>query len=202
MKALITSLLLAGATSAPGAIVLLAHQNIPIPTSFFGVSVDLESGATETDFDGIVGGDANFVLGGGGITNDADRSAAIPSWQPLRTGPSNTDALRNLGIGEVVDAGSSSYSTGFGGSGDPNSHFPEFTPGTPGYIGFSLVLDNNDVVYGWMSVTLQDNNAPGGLIHGWAYENSGGPISVGVPEPSSALLALIALGGFALRRRR
>lgn len=199
-RVLLTCLLFGAAGSAPGAIVWWAGQEIPIPTTFEGVAVDLQTGITATSAAGLPGGDANFLLGGGGVTNDADQAATVPTWQPLRTGSGNSDPIRTLTAGETVDGGSSSFATGFGGS---DTHFPPFASGVSGYLGFSLVLDNNDEVYGWMRVTLKDDNSTGGFIHEWAYEDSGGPIEVGaVPEPGSLMLAMLGLGVIALRRKR
>jgi len=200
-NALSAIFLLGVATTAPGAILWFPHQNISIPTTFEGIAVDLETGTTSSDAAGLPGGDANFLLGGGAVTNDADQTAASASWQPVRTGTSNIDSLQQLGIGDTVDA-SSTTSTGFGASGIPTSHFPEFTPGTPGYLGFSLVLNNNTTAYGWMRVTLQNNNQAGGLIHEWAIQDDGSAIEVGIPEPGSLLLAFLGLGSLFLRRKR
>jgi len=202
MTRALTAFLIVGMTAmAPGAILWFPRQDIPIPTTFEGVSVDLETGNSSITAAGIPGGDVNFLLGGGAVTNDVDQTVAVPSWQPVRTGASNVDPLRQLGIGDTVNS-ASTVATGFGASGDPNPHFPEFTPDTPGYVGFSLVLEDNTTAYGWMRVTLQENNQSGGLIHEWAIEDSGGAITVGVPEPSTSLLAILALGGIFLRRRR
>lgn len=200
-KALSAIFLLGIATTAPGAILWFPAQEISIPTTFEGVAVDLETGADSASLEGLAGGDVNFLLGGGAVTNDADQAASTPSWQPVRTGTSNVDPLQQLGIGDTVDA-SSTTSTGFGASGIPSSHFPEFTPGTPGYLGFSVVLEDNTTAYGWMRVTLQDNNQSGGLIHEWAIQNDGSGIEVGVPEPTSLLLAFLGLGGLLIRRKR
>ena len=202
MRTALSGLLTLGtAIMAQGAILWFPHQDIPIPTTFEGVSINLESGATSTAIGGLPGGDANFILGGTAVTNDADQTASTPSWQPVRTGTSNIDSLRQLGIGDTVDSNSTT-STGFGASGIPASHFPEFTPGTPGYLGFSVTLQNNTTAYGWMRVTLQENNQPGGVIHSWAIQDDGTAIAVGVPEPSSLLLVLLGFGSLLLRRKR
>ena len=210
MRAIFACLILGIAGSASGGVIWFQNREIPIATTFDGVAVNLENGANSTDRAGLPGGDANFVLAGIGITNDADQTAAGASWQPVRVGNVNTDAVRNLPLGQAVGIGAIdaegaalSYAAGFGGSGDLNSHFPEFTAGLPGYIGFSLVLNNSNLVYGWMRVTLRDDNTAGGFIHEWAFEDDGGPIVVGViPEPGSSVLALLALGGLFLRRKR
>ena len=202
MKYAITAILLLGATAAaPGAIAWFPRQNISIPNTFEGISIDLETGDVSTTLQGLPGGDANFLFGGQEVSNDADETAASPSWQPVRSGTGNTDALRNLGVGTTVDA-SSTVASGFGGSGSPNSHFPEFTSGVPGNIGFSLETGAGKR-FGWMRVTLQNNNQPGGTIHAWAIEDSGDPIVVGaIPEPGSTLLSILGLGTLFLRRRR
>ena len=194
---------LAAALPAPAAIVWFANEEIPIPTTFEGVSVDLETGASETDADGVVGGDINLLLAGENITNDADQGATMPTLQFVRLGPANDDPVRNMTVGETVDGGTATFSTGFGGSGSPNPHFPTFTPGASGYIGFSLEHSTLGPVYGWMRVTLRDDNTTGGVIHEWAFEDSGGSIQVGaIPEPGSVFLAFLAFAVVALRRKR
>ena len=71
-----------------------------------------------------------------------------------------------------------------------------------GYIGYKVVLSDNTTAYGWMRVTLQNDNTPG-VIHEWAYEDSGAPITVGaIPEPSLPLLASLGLVALTLRRKR
>lgn len=186
------------APAADAAIVYYGGPEIPIPTTFAGVSIDLEGGASTNDLSGAPGADANLFLGGLAVSNDADETAFDPTWQPVRVGPANDDLIDNLAPGTTVDAGST-YGTSFGGSGN---HFPPFTSGVPGYIGFSLVLDDTTLTYGWMRVTLQDDNTPG-TVHEWAFQDDGSPIAVGqIPEPSAGLLALAALGTATLARRR
>ena len=198
----VATLLVASFTCvASAAIVHFPGENIPIPNSFAGVTVDLEFGLVNNDLAGFTEGDANFLLGGLGITNDADENAVTPSWQPIRFAGSNNDPIVNLGIGAVV-SGASAVGTGFGASGGLNSHFATFTSGTPGFIGFQLELDDTTVVNGWMEVTLQDDNTPG-VIHQWAFEDSGASIKVAeIPEPSQTVLSMLGLTLLALRRRK
>ena len=189
------------ASVANAAIVHFPGENIPIPNTFAGVTVDLEFGLVSNDLAGFTGGDANFLLGGLGITNDADENAVAPSWQPVRFANSNTDPVVNLGIGAVV-SGASPIGNNFGGSGGVNSHFATFTSGTSGFIGFQLELDNTTVVNGWMEVTLQDDNTPG-VIHQWAFEDSGASIRVAeIPEPGQTMLSMLGLTLLVLRRRK
>ena len=192
------ALVAVSAASASAAVISFANQDIPIPTTYAGVSVDLETGATSNTLKGISGGDMNFVLGGAGISNDADETASSPTWQPVRVGTGNTDILQNLGIGTEVGPGSLT-ATGFGGSTD---NFTTFTSGTRGYLGFSVVLEDATVAYGWTEVTLQSDNTPG-MIHAWAYDDTGASIAVGaVPEPTHPLLLALGLLTSILRRRR
>lgn len=197
-------------TEAGAAIVYFPNEDIPIPSNFAGVSIDLETGLSSTALGGITNGDANFFFGGAELSNDADQAVAVPSWQPVRAGSGNTDIVLNLPEGEVVDAtgavgmAGSTYSTGFGSSGDITTHFPEFTPGTRGFIGFSMVPNAGGApLYGWVEVTLEDDGVTPGVVHAWAYESiPGASIVVGIPEPGTASLAILGLAGALMRRRR
>jgi hypothetical protein len=207
--AVVASLALLG--EARAAIVYFQNQNIAIPNTYAGVSVDLETGLFSTSLDGLTGGDANFFLGGARVSNDADAAATIATWQPVRTGTGNTSAIKQLVAGSAVDASTEFYSTGFGASGQINSHLngdpTDFVEGLPGYLGFSLVIDdpgnpgNPLTVYGWARVTLENNDAVG-VLHEWAYENTGAAIQVAaIPEPRAALLAGPSLLLVLYRRR-
>jgi len=177
---------------------------IPIPTDFAGVSVDLETGATSNALDGLPNGDANFFFGGAELSNDADATASSPSWQPVRTVAGSTDPAANLTAGVDLVDGTSVFASGFGSSGDLSTHFPPFTAGQPGYIGFSLIPDGGGgPYYGWMLVTLEDDGVTPGLIHSWAYDDMGAGLLVGaIPEPSAAVLGLLGLCAALMRRRR
>ena len=207
LLALATGLAILG--EARGAIVYFPGEEIVIPNTYAGVSVDLETGDWSTSLDGLIGGDANFFLGGARVSNDAYAASVDASWQPVRTGTDNTDAIVQLPVSTTIDVSTASYSTGFGASGQIHSHFggSGFTAGTPGHLGFSLIIDNPAIpgnpllVYGWARVTLKDNDGVG-VLHEWAYENTGAAIQVGaVPEPRAALL-VGAFGLLALLRRR
>ena len=193
-------LLACSITHANAAVISFVDENIPIPVNYSGVAVDLETGTTSTSASGLSGGDLNFVFAGQGFSNDADETADAPSWQPVREGTDNTDVLKNLGVGVIVGPSSPS-STGYGGAAD---NFVSFTPGEKGYVGFSLVLDDGDdtVAFGWLEVTFQNNDTPG-VIHSWAFENTGAPLAVAaIPEPTQSFLIALALGIMAIRRRR
>ncbi|MFT5409794.1 MAG: hypothetical protein ACI8XO_000752 [Verrucomicrobiales bacterium] len=191
------ALLAALVSNAGAAVIYYKDQDIPIPTSYEGVSVNLETTAVTNAVAGAPGADMNFVFGGAGITSDADETGTSPTWQPVRVGTANTDAVQNLALGTVVGP-SSVVASDYGGS---TTHFATFTSGSKGYIGFSVLLADNTTAYGWAEVTLQDDNTEG-VIHGWAYDDTGATLAVGVPEPSHTLLAILSLSVLALRRRR
>jgi len=190
------------ASSASAAILSFIDEDIAIPTNFIGVSVNLETGAFNAiDEDGLPEADVNFIFGGEWITNDADQAGTAPSWQPVRDGTENSSTIVNLGLGAVVGP-ASDYSTGYGGSTDQITP-TQFTSGEKGYIGFSMEVAGTSPAYGWMEVTLQDDNTPG-VIHSWAYEDNGSSLAVGslIPEPSHSMLIALGLVVTALRRRR
>ena len=185
--------------------VIPSWNEIPIPTTYAGVSVDLETGSSSNDLSGVSDGAVNLYFGGQSISNDAEAAGTTARFQPVRTGTGNTDAVSNMSPGTSVSA-ADLYSVGYGNSTD---HIPAggFTAGTPGYIGFSLVLPSNgELVYGWMKVTMTNDGTTPGVIHEWAYNDTpNAPINVGegaIPEPSGVLMLAAGLGGIALRRRR
>ncbi|MGI9244764.1 MAG: PEP-CTERM sorting domain-containing protein [Verrucomicrobiales bacterium] len=194
-------MILASASSSQAVIITFLGQDIPIPATFAGVSVNLETGEVSNDFGGLPGADANFLLGGEGISNDADQTSLAPTWQPVRSGTGNTDPVQNLTFGTTVDSNSVTGDD-FGGSGGTTTHFPPFSNGVSGYIGFSLETSGATTAYGWMRVTLQNDNTEG-VIHEWAYQDNGGAIPVGViPEPTQGMLIAVGLSMLVLRRRR
>ncbi len=193
------AIILAGSAGTAGAAVIaFIDEDIEIPTTYEGVSLNLETGEFGMAAAGLAGADLNFIWGGRGVTNDADQTVATPTWQPVRSGTGNTDPIEALGIGTEVGP-SSVTSTGFGGSAN---HFASFASGTRQFLGYTLVLEDSTVAYGWAEVTLRDDNLPG-VIHRWAYEDTGAPIAVAeIPEPSQAFLAALGLLVPILRRSR
>jgi len=180
-------------------VISFLDQDISIPATFEGVSLNLETGDSSILLAGVVSGDMNLAFGGAGLSNDADQTASSPSWQPVRTGTGFTDLVQNLDIGTVVGPGSN-FANGYGGSTDL---FSTFTSGEKGYIGFSMILENDTVAYGWAQVTLESDDTTPGVIHAWAFEQNGDSIAVGaIPEPTHTFLLALGLMASTLRRRR
>ena len=216
-----------------GSLVLVAHPvmaaitysdmvDLPIPTNFDGIYIDLDtgtgtpggggSGTAETNsftFGSapVSGWDLNLFFGGIGIAHSNN-------FQPFRDDTAdNLSFIHNVSLGTVVDAASAAANTlglpGFGGSGRSNgstvgeSHFGVganyFEPGTAGYMAF--VLDQGGTPqYGWMKVTLK-NDGTTGTVHEWAFSSD--PIEVGmIPEPSAWILVASGIVAGVSRRRR
>lgn len=166
---LILSVALAQQASAQ--IILFENRNIPIPTDFDGVFIDIESGSTGTS-NSLSSWDVNPFFGGAGIANS-------PIFQPVRAGTGNLEPILNLPLGTSIGPGST-FSSGFGGSDRHLGTGPnQFEVGVPGYFGFQFTPEGtSDTLYGWMEVTLA-NNLPGGVVSGWAFDSTGNPIFAG-----------------------
>lgn len=214
-------------TSAQAAVIYSGVVEIPIPTTFNGVYLDIgQAPSTPSNNSPTVlpdsytvgytqpaSWDVNFFFGGIGI-------AYSDTFQPFVDDTvSNRSQILNVLPGTVINAEALARtlnSPAFGGSGKSNqstgtSHFDDptptinanpaysaFTPGQQGYIAFVLNPGASEQ-YGWMRVTLTNNGTPG-TIHDWAL-SSDANFEVGmIPEPSVALLG--GLGLLALLRRR
>lgn len=190
---LLVGLLLGAAGPASGVIVYSGLQNIPIPTTFDGVYLDLDSGATGTaEFNGW---DINPFFGGSAVGSSAD-------FQPAREGTGNMDTIIQLDLLDMIDS-SLFYSSGETGSSNHLGAPGNFQDGAEGYLGFRFVKnDASGPYYGWMRLTLTANT-PGGLVHDWAWEDSGAAIPAGVvPEPTHLMLSLLGFTSMLLRRQR
>lgn len=214
------------ATSAPAAVIYSGLVDIPIPTTFNGVYLNIGLAADSTPSDDsptiqtdsyTVGysepasWDVNFFFGGIGIAYSdtfqpfVDDSVTNRS-QILNVMPgtvaSNEAMARTLGTASYGGSGTSNQSTGTSHFDLPTIDDPAysaFTPGVEGYIAFVL-NPGAEELYGWMRVTLT-NDGTAGTIHDWAL-SSDANFEVGmIPEPSIALLGGIGML-LLLRRKR
>jgi hypothetical protein len=141
-----------------------------------------------------------------------------PSFRSLRaTGEENfvmattASSARRLAAGAVIDAALMSGGASVFGilasqtvsySGSPGFAGGQWAnDGDRGFMAFRFEPDGGGTpMFGWADIERVDGS--NGVLHGWAYESTGAPITAGqVPEPSGlALLALGAAGLAALRR--
>jgi hypothetical protein len=186
--------------NCPAALIYSGPQNIPIPTTFAGVSLDL---LAKSYFFGEPAPDwsnsqVNFFFGGSGIFSG-------PRFLPVRAGTEATSMIVSLMIGDQV--GPTSF---FGpvGNGVSEDHIGlasnQFASGAERFFGFRLDrTGNGEFVNGFMRVTLTNGNQAG-VIHEWTYSDTvGETITVGaIPEPSSAVLIGFSSTALLLLRRR
>ncbi|MEO5712284.1 MAG: PEP-CTERM sorting domain-containing protein [Luteolibacter sp.] len=189
---------LAGSASSQAAIVASGIRDLVITNTFQGIYLDVDAGSVVAEE--ATGWDINPFFGGEGLANS-------PSFEPVRATVAVSSAIVNLAAGQTVD-GTSTFATGYAGSGTHvGNGLSQFVSGGEGYIGFKLVTDANEGPYfGWMRVSFS-NDGSTGMIHEWAYENSGSAITIGagaaaVPEPSVVCSVLLGVAGFCFRRRK
>lgn len=191
MKFYLPILLLAATSGARAALVFSGPQDIPIPTTFSGVSVDL---INRTSFNGDPAPDwsdsqINFFFGGDGIFSG-------PRLLPVRSGNGASDPVIALDPGDLVSLSSLVGPVGTGSSlGHVGTGAGRFESGAEGYLGFRLDLTGGgDFVNGFMRVTLNNDNLAG-MIHDWTYSDTPGEsVTVGViPEPSATLIGTIGM---------
>lgn len=163
-----------GVKILPADIVFSGDKNIAIPSNFDGVHINIVNGLAGSS--NLADWDLNPFFGGLFVANS-------PRFQPVRAGEGQEDAIIRL-AGATFVGGALTYSSDWGGSGAEGGggHLGvgtlQFAEGQSGYLGFKIVLENAASSYGWMRVTLSENGS-NGVIHSWAYEDSGGSILTG-----------------------
>lgn len=171
MKATIHTSILASIFALPVAadVIYSNLQDIAIPKNNDGVYLNIFSG--QTDASPFTGWHINPTNGGIYIYNNTE-------FQPLRETNSDDGTVSNISLGGLIDSSSSYYASQMGVSFDHlgNELGNTFTPGTEGYLGFSVV-NGASTNYGWMRVVLTGTGTP--LIKDWSYDTSGTGIIAG-----------------------
>ncbi|MGJ8650176.1 MAG: PEP-CTERM sorting domain-containing protein [Opitutaceae bacterium] len=176
-----------------------ADGGIDIPISNDGVYLDFTDSSNASAYAISTSFTSNWDINpfyGGAAVGSSD------TFLPVLASTATNSAVLNLTQGTQVGPSSSFPASYSGSTGHMGPAALEFESGTSGYIGF-LLNPGVDDYYGWIQLTLNDDGTTG-TIHQWAWETSGGAITVGaVPEPSNvALLFGLGVSFFMLTRRR
>ncbi len=165
--------------------------NIDVPNTFLGLYLDFATGEMGTF--GTAGFDLNLYnvntgnlffgfatsgVSGAGVSLDGTSYAVLT--------PGATVSSASLFVDRGFPAAMETWRAG----------------ATDGYLGFSFSNETTNALnYGYLQLNTTGPNGYPANITRIVYEDTGGPITV--PEPASAsLLAIVAVGVTALRRRR
>ena len=185
------------------AVIFVDIPDIVIPSDFDGIYLDFEDftdpGSFTTATMEPADWDVNFFFGGAAIANS-------DTLQPVTAASATLSEVIGLAPSDTV-SGSLNYPTSSSGStGHMGTGAQQFDNGEAGFIGFRIEPESfapesqpATTIYGYMKVTLQDDGTVG-AIHTVAWDPTGAVVVI--PEPSSAVLSLLALAAGITRRRR
>lgn len=175
----------AACASAESAIVYSGLVNIPIPANIDGVYLNVVTGQTGTSGTTTPGWDINPYLSSGQGTFFTPTGGGVVATSA--SGPA-----AQLFPGDLISAASIFRSGIVPGT--------SFAPGVFGFLGFRFHNEVSGAInFGYAALRIPATGQPG-LISAYWYEDSGQPIQVIFPAPSS--LALLAIGAAGLARRR
>jgi hypothetical protein len=166
---------------------------VVVPNTLAGVYVNLETGATAGSAGGLPGWDFN-PYSASGLTQLGFY------WAPGGAGgvASGTTYV-NVAPGTTISAASTFTNVILGTTGSPF-----LTTGTH-ILGFRFVNAASVTNYGYLVMTNTATSGFPATILSWSFENSGGPITVPIPEPTTVALlsvAALVLGAAGLRQWR
>ena len=169
--------------------------NLAVPDTIDGLYLNVVTGATGSTGGSVAGWDVNPYSALAGQFN---------LWGFTTTTWFSTGTIAgpyNQPIGTAVDGTGAFFRPGGGTDIGPQMNLNS----DQNYLGFQFTNEaaGNQIQYGWMQFQFGATAGERSII-GYAYEDSGGGIAIGViPEPSTfGLLALGAVGLATMRRRR
>lgn len=190
--------------NADATIVFSGPVNILIPATTAGVYLNVVSGVNATAPAGAPGWDVN-PFSSSGFSWFAATPSATSGYIVNFPGGTSATLVDNLPIGTLVQNAGFTFGTN---SAVETTGLTAWNLNSDNnYVGFRFVdpsVNGGAVAFGWVQVhlgaTLTD---PSRAIIAYAYENSGAPIPVGVPEPSTvAFLGVMAAGALGVREWR
>ena len=166
--------------------------NTPIPTTSYGVYMNVQTGAWSSTTTTPSGWDVNPY---GTATTAVSLFAATGTGYMRSPGTTATAATR-LDAGTVV--GPSAFFYGIT-SATIGSGTGQWAANSSGYFGFKFTAADNATHYGWMQLSIGANAATRSIVQ-YAWENIANTSITVTPAPGA--MALLGLAGFAKRRRR
>lgn len=195
LTAALGAIALAAPISQAQAVVVTFNTPITVPNNFDGVYINLLTGATGTAAASVPGWDINPYNSGTALSFFF---SATP-LQASAVAATTTGPYLDLPLGATVSAASTfaqvTASTATAAFQTPGTHT----------LGFRFYNESTAAInYGYMRMTSSGANGFPLTINSWSFENSGGAISVPIPEPGTCALmaAGLALVGAAARRRK
>jgi hypothetical protein len=190
-------------SSASAGIVYSGPQNIAVPFTGPGLSIDLDAGAfsgtvevsgfdiffTET---GIPGKAALRFSGGDAAADGAFATITTTKHKDSSSSSSSsttTTSVNKLRAGKLITGLDTFAHTGFLGSVSSTDVVGTgpWGVGKTGYVGFQFVSAANTTLYGWARLAVGEGLQT--TVVDWAYDDSGQPIVAGLTQETTVRIA-------------